>query len=280
MFTFVVGCPMTAGVVGPVPGVIGILQSVEVIKLLVKNTDKGSSESGNKKLINLVGRQLYYDAAASEFHEFQLPARNEGCLSCRHLYSSSSSCALERDESAVVLFAAAVDVPPCPAVPALSSHHLISAAEYNSTVLQRGLPHLLLDVRSTLQFSIISLGALFPQSDASSCMQLLNIPLADLQGSCPPGEGLGALQTLRAALYPAGAESPRPLYLLCRRGVDSVAATQLLLTSADYFREGRCKAESLGTVISEEKKQQLQIFNVEGGLTSWHSDVDQSFPIY
>lgn len=47
------------------------------------------------------------------------------------------------------------------------------------------------------------------------------------------------------------------VYVLCRRGIDSVAATQLLVDHG--VRD---------------------VYNVEGGLTAWHATVDQRFPIY
>jgi len=48
------------------------------------------------------------------------------------------------------------------------------------------------------------------------------------------------------------------MYVLCRRGIDSVTATQLLL--------------SLGVGPS--------VWNVEGGLTAWSKDVDTAFLMY
>ena len=48
-----------------------------------------------------------------------------------------------------------------------------------------------------------------------------------------------------------------PIYCTCRRGVDSILATQLLV--------------ELGF---------NRVYNVEGGLTAWNSTVDKTFPIY
>ena len=47
------------------------------------------------------------------------------------------------------------------------------------------------------------------------------------------------------------------IYCMCRRGVDSILATQLLLELGFH-----------------------QVANVEGGLTAWNSTVDKTFPIY
>ena len=59
----------TAGVLGVLPGVIGLLQATEVLKLLL-----GSGES-------LIGRLLVYDALAMEIRRFSLPKDPE-CAVC------------------------------------------------------------------------------------------------------------------------------------------------------------------------------------------------------
>jgi molybdopterin/thiamine biosynthesis adenylyltransferase len=58
-----------AGVLGVLPGVIGLLQAVEAVKLLL-----GIGEP-------LIGRMLYYDALQARFTELKLP-HNPGCRYC------------------------------------------------------------------------------------------------------------------------------------------------------------------------------------------------------
>jgi molybdopterin/thiamine biosynthesis adenylyltransferase len=58
-----------AGVLGVLPGIIGLLQSVEVIKLIM-----GIAKS-------LVGRLITYDALEAHFKEFKL-AKNPDCAYC------------------------------------------------------------------------------------------------------------------------------------------------------------------------------------------------------
>jgi len=57
------------GVLGVLPGVVGLLQAVETLKVLL---DKGDP---------LVGRMLYYDALSARFSEFKAP-RNPDCPCC------------------------------------------------------------------------------------------------------------------------------------------------------------------------------------------------------
>ena len=58
-----------AGVLGVLPGIIGILQATETIKLLLGIGDP------------LVGRMMTYDALAGEFNELRL-FRDPKCAAC------------------------------------------------------------------------------------------------------------------------------------------------------------------------------------------------------
>lgn len=57
------------GVLGVLPGVMGLLQAVEVLKILLGKGDP------------LVGRMMYYDSLGARFNEFKLK-RNENCKFC------------------------------------------------------------------------------------------------------------------------------------------------------------------------------------------------------
>lgn len=70
-------------------------------------------------------------------------------------------------------------------------------------------------------------------------------------------EGSGARELATAAVT-AVAKEESDMYVLCRRGIDSVTATQLLL--------------ALGVVPA--------VCNVEGGLTAWSKEVDTAFVMY
>lgn len=59
-----------SGVLGPVPGVIGNMQAIEVIKYI---TNCGET---------LLGRQLYFDALNAEWHSFQMPKKLTTCRVC------------------------------------------------------------------------------------------------------------------------------------------------------------------------------------------------------
>jgi len=65
-----------AGVLGPVPGLIGCLQSIECMKLLVNMHTKTVS---GVPLEPLIGRQLFYDATIGEFQTFLLRKKDVNC---------------------------------------------------------------------------------------------------------------------------------------------------------------------------------------------------------
>ena len=82
-----------AGVLGVLPGVIGLLQATEVLKLLV-----GIGEP-------LIGRLLVYDALAMEFRRFRIP-KDPACVVCGEKPTITAPidyaafCAARADESA------------------------------------------------------------------------------------------------------------------------------------------------------------------------------------
>ena len=149
-----------------------------------------------------------------------------------------------------------------------------TAIEY-ANVLASKTAHVLLDVRSAVQFSMVSLEDKFASSAGelpNSGQILLNIPLVDLQGGhlgkskeARRASALKDIEDARAvALNSASAEggiensnSSIPVYVLCRRGGDSLVATRYL--------------SKLGVE---------NVCNIHGGLVQWSGSVDDSFPVY
>ncbi len=91
------------------------------------------------------------------------------------------------------------------------------------------------------------LPALLDQAAICSLPHATNVPLRELDRKLAD-----------VVLEAAG----RPTYVICRRGVDSVVATQKLVAFAEQSAEG------------------ARFFNVDGGLAEWHNRVDSSFPLY
>ena len=77
----------------------------------------------------------------------------------------------------------------------------------------------------------------------------MNVPLADLQKDLPSAAA-------KADVAVPAAAAARPVFVVCRRGVDSLAAVQLLRDSG------------------------VPAKNIAGGLQRWAADVDGTFPTY
>lgn len=152
-----------AGVLGPVPGLIGTLQAVECIKILT-----GIGEVMSK-------RMLHYDSLQTSFTSFKKPQKQPKCIVCgpyaiiRSMKDSQSNLETVRgpDSSACNLLMADED------------DDSISCADYMS-IRDTAAAHVLLDVRVEKQFEMCSIEG------------SLNIPLAKIP------ENLGRIQELSA----------------------------------------------------------------------------------
>lgn len=117
----------------------------------------------------------------------------------------------------------------------------ISSKEYSKKIVD-GEPHILVDVRPSHHYKIVSL----PRS--------MNIPLSGLEDRLP--EISSALKKEQdAGGKDTGSEAA--LYVICRRGNDSQRAVEYL------HKMGFSSAK-----------------DVIGGLESWAHDVDPNFPTY
>jgi adenylyltransferase and sulfurtransferase len=129
-----------AGVLGPVPGLIGILQAMETLKIL---TGFGSA---------MHDRLLMYDGAACSFVNVKKPAKREDCPVCGSHPTIQSMCDSQNN-----LTEARGPTNPSSSLPAASS----SLNELNLTCQEyariREQPHVLLDVRVERQFEMCAL---------------------------------------------------------------------------------------------------------------------------
>ncbi|OQR98710.1 hypothetical protein ACHHYP_08255 [Achlya hypogyna] len=193
------------GVLGVVPGIIGSMQAMEVIKVL---TGFGTAISG---------RQAFYDGYDGSVRQFKMPPRRSDCAVCGLAPSITSALA-----SVASIQSAACDL----SVPTLASDHVMSATALSTALAAPPETYCLLDVREPVQFAICHLAP------------ALNIPLKALP------DQLHRIPT------------DKPVYVICRRGVDSVAAALLLLPTTS------------------------RVWHVDGGLDAWTATVDPNFPMY
>lgn len=258
-----------AGVLGPVPGLIGCFQAIEAIKVILMKVNATQS------MECLSGRQIFIDAATAHCYDFELPARNKDCAVCgdsptitsmkdvEQLLSVYQQCLVSAQQS----YSGELD---------LSAQ--MSMREYSKLYLSQletgeirkvTVPHIIIDVRSKHQFSLTSFHfdnlvkfntvstatAFFESNDCNNDTPfLINIPLPELKSS---ENTLQMFKTLYCKLSDSKS-SPLHIMVVCRRGIDSVVATRYLLQN--------------GFVSN--------VFNLVGGLTCWKSDIDNRFPMY
>lgn len=158
------------------------------------------------------------DLELGSFRSVKVP-RNDACLACGTA-STLSWAQLEAQgtsDTACALIA--------PNKSKVSDDHRTSCEAY---VKERHGPHILLDVRDPSQFAVCAL----PNA--------LNVPLRHLSARVEEVKAKGL-----------------PVFVMCRRGVDSLAATELLVSAGVQ-----------------------RVKNIDGGLCAWHSSVDPMFPLY
>eukprot|EP00606_Chrysophyceae_sp_TOSAG23-5_P000774 GSChrysophyteH2.ASY1.ANO1.1350.1 assembled CDS len=233
-----------AGVLGPVPGLVGCMQAVETMKILMLKKKSAASSgapsaAAHAGMESLCRRQLLYDAATGSFHSFKLPKARTNCAVC-----GANPSIENMEDSAASLKSSVKDgvcVPPSPfdLVPVSET----TAIEY-SYVLESKAAHVLLDVRSAAQFSMVSLGDNKEARRASALKDIEDARAVALNSASAEG-GI------------ENSNSSIPVYVLCRRGEDSLVATRYL--------------SKLGVE---------NVCNIHGGLVQWSGSVDDSFPVY
>lgn len=181
------------GVLGPVPGLVGVLQAVETIKIL---TGIGGT---------MHDRLLMYDSLQCSFLSVKKPRKQPQCPVCgteatiRSMEDSRHSLQAARGPTGVVDNGGthiSLNVPP-----PLADELIVTCQEY-SKIRNEDVSHVLLDVRGKKQYDMCALDG------------AVNIPLARLQDELDEIERLS--------------DGIRPIYCICRRGIFSVDAAIIL----------------------------------------------------
>ncbi|GKT40491.1 adenylyltransferase and sulfurtransferase uba4 [Colletotrichum spaethianum] len=193
------------GILGPVVGVMGVLQALEAIKLVAS----GAVDPKVKEKEAAAPSLLIFSGAAPSgpFRSVRMRGRRKDCFAC----SPTSTLSLEtlRSGSLDYISFCGVSAP----VSVLGPDERISAAQYERTTKENGGCHLLLDVRERENFDICSIeGA-------------INIPIAKfMKETQPSSDGTRP----RPEWLPANFPDDAPIYLVCRVGNDSQIATKRL----------------------------------------------------
>ena len=184
-----------AGVLGPVVGVIGSLQAVEVIKI--------ATGIGHP----FAGRLVLYDGLDGTFHCVKLRGRQKTCAVCgdsptvTKLIDYESFCGVSAGDR-------------CRSLNILPPSERINASDY-AAFIKTGKPHLLVDVRIPVELEITKLATTTHNvpvdefTKPTGCSSLLKVLDEDVREQ-------------------ASADAPLPLFVVCRRGNDSQLAVQKL----------------------------------------------------
>ncbi|XP_041350607.1 adenylyltransferase and sulfurtransferase MOCS3-like [Gigantopelta aegis] len=210
------------GVLGVVPGIIGCLEALEAIKIVA---NIGTT---------YFQRLLLFDALDLSFRTIKLRPHQPTCLVCgdkptiTELIDYEQFCgarATDKDRSKNIL----------------TSDERISVKRYKE-MLERNIPHLLIDVRTPVEMEICQL----PHT-------AINIPMDSVGKE-------ESVNRIKEEIKSQMTEDSLPVILVCRRGNDSQTAVR--------------------TLQEKLKDSNITVKDIQGGLTAWAKQVDNNFPVY
>jgi adenylyltransferase/sulfurtransferase len=198
------------GILGPVVGVMGVLQAVEAIKLIVAEKLTPGLEPIGVDGENSPTSMLLFSANSSQpFRSVRLRSRRSGCFACSK-DSVLSLGGLRSGSLDYVLFCGLASP-----VNILKPDERVQAQVYDELKRKK---HLLVDVREKVQFDICNLEG------------SINIPFSRLQGkSLADGE---------VGWIPGDLPDDAPIYVICRLGNDSQVITRKL-KEGGFDKNGR-----------------------------------------
>jgi len=180
------------GIVGPVVGVMGVLQAVEAVRCI----SSGQLASHERKDTSM----LLFSAGNPQmpFRSVKLRSRRKGCFAC----SKEGGLTLESLESGSLDYVAFCGV--SSPVKILQAEERVEAKEYDD-VKVKGKEHVLVDVREKVQFDICHLEG------------SVNVPFSRFQGG-----------KMDENWIPEGVKEDTPIYVVCRLGNDSQVVARKL----------------------------------------------------
>ncbi|KAI4610681.1 hypothetical protein J4E83_008295 [Alternaria metachromatica] len=229
------------GILGPVVGVMGVLQALEAIKVLTHKPTTTPADPPSLLLFSAYSNPM--------FRSIRLRSRKAKCAACS-THATISAEALESGSLGYVQFCGSL----LPDNNPLAPEERISAKNYaqlrsgvnpfTGTVSKKE-SHLLVDVREKVQFELCNI-------DGS-----INVPFSAVsatRGSASAVKEEDWTKMLR--------QSEKPIFVVCRLGNDSQVTVK--------------KMKELGLDAGGKR----YIGDIKGGLQAWRSTVDTEFPDY
>lgn len=261
-----VGSCNDVGVLGPIPGMIGCLQAMEALKLI---TGVGST---------LSGKMFIFDGFSFSSRVITLRSKQSSCIACGS--SSMVGCSDALPEYGMVKCTPGCSalLPSLPSNLRCSPSVLVSLKQENDEMLEDALAemkslrgwNICLDVRERNQYEMVRLPG--SVSLAYSILEewnrdgvlgdrwndfIISTLLYDIMQHSQLEDVTGLLPQQCC------------IYVICRRGINSVKATQLLKDAIASDSTGIADA-GIAWVFK----------SVDGGLNAYHKKIDPSFPFY
>jgi adenylyltransferase/sulfurtransferase len=246
------------GILGPVVGTMGLLQALEAIKVLTRDSRQSSINTAESSSVSDPPGLLIFSAYASPmFRTFRLRTRKPKCAACS-AHASVTPEALNSGSLDYVQFCGTINP-----VDALSASERISAENYAKIRMDvnpfTGMEpskdsHVLVDVREKVQFDLCSLEG------------SVNVPFSAVTSTPPPSSNGVANENTAAEeegwVSDLRKHSDKPIFVVCRLGNDSQLTVK--------------KMKELGL----DNGGQRWIGDIKGGLRAWRENIDGDFPEY
>jgi adenylyltransferase and sulfurtransferase len=253
------------GIIGPVVGVMGVLQAVEAIRLIVAGLSVADTtmsefeEVGKRDGVPSPTLLIFSSSNPSPFRQVRLRTRRPDCFACS-VKATLTKKSLTSGSLDYVAFCG--EVAP---VKILSPEERISAKEFSHLHGSGEKGHVLLDVREKVQFDICSIpGSInIPFSVIQSFPVVPSSDHDDVDGGEDPiGNGQGPEwlpEEVRNVV-----DVNKRIYVVCRLGNDSQVVARRLKES--WLGKGKGKEKFIG--------------DIKGGLRAWREEVDGDWPDY
>ncbi|PVI06655.1 hypothetical protein DM02DRAFT_552055 [Periconia macrospinosa] len=238
------------GILGPVVGVMGVLQALETIKVLTRTPSPGN-EAPSSEPPTLLIFSAYTNPM---FRSIRLRSRKAKCAACSP-HATITPEALNSGSLDYVQFCGIVDP-----VNFLSPEERISAENYAKLRMEvnpyTGTEpdknnHILVDVREKVQFEIGNIEG------------SVNIPFSNVSGLPVPKPNTSSVVSDNATWVSELRNTPeKPIFVVCQRGNDSQVVVK--------------KLKELGL----DNGGQRWIGDIKGGLVAWREKIDRDFPEY
>lgn len=245
------------GVLGPVVGVMGVLQALEAIKLITAEDTSNTVSIPDfaattpaafpKSSLSPPSLLIFSGYSNPPFRSIKLRTRSPKCAACSSQAIITPQ-ALLTGSMDYIQFCGVTNP-----INLLSPEERITARQYaeaRKNISMGGRQHRMIDVREKVQFDLCHL------------FGSINIPFSRLNAINPDSMDHDTLDMIDDVKHVIGTESSDPLLVVCRLGNDSQIAVR--------------KFKELGL----DEGGRIWVGDVKGGLKAWRDEVDNSFPDY